>query len=659
MPQASKLILPIFFLLIFIFFTHPFEGSGDFYHHVNTGRWIIEHHSLPYLDEFTHTAYGLPWVAHSWLSGLVFYLVLKFFGEIGITLLVSSLALSTFILLYFLLKSYNIPKQVILFTLALAAIPTSIRYPQRPEVFTYPLAISLLLIDQLRKVRPWRHKLLPLLYPIIILLWANLYGAAVIAGLGILIILGLKQLLEDHFKILNSQLLFYLSCLVSFPISLLNGYGLKSVLYLYFYIPKVTLYEGEWASVFTILKYAPISYLVTYQYYILIYLLYLGIFLLLVIFSLKHLLRSKFFLFLGLAIFIPLFALRHTPLAVILSTPLLITALIYQLRVRRFILAGFIIFIASLMFILSLWVNPPGLSNKQNPGLIGMINFIQSHQLSGKAFNYTHLGGLLTYKLYPNVSVFIDTRDEVFLETSALKDLYGSFLTGKSIIPLLNKYQIDLVVADFVTDGLSYRDLFYSPDWAIVYYSDRYFVAVPKKVAQQKNLLEIDFVDPFSQTGAKPGLEKEAIKYYQSQASQTADPLISNIFLASANLNLGNVDQAINILSKLNLSLGPIAILNDKERSYLLSESYFQKNSCIKGKQFLDKAIWEAKLILIFPNQRRIPSKINKGLALYWLKCQKNSSQAKYYLDLYLAQPELTPLERLKTTNEFKNTEGQ
>lgn len=644
-----KLIL--FFVAILAFFTHPFEGSGDFYHHVSTGKFIVEHRSLPYLDSFTHTANGLPWVAYSWASGLIFYLILKFFGEIGITVAVSLVALITFALLYLLLASFKIPQKINLLTILVMAGPISVRFPQRPEVFTYPLAISLLLIDKLRQQYP----LLISLYPLIILLWANLYGGAVIAGLVILIILILKQLISDGFKIKRANKLFYLSCLASLPISLLNGYSFKSLFYLFLFIPTVNLYEGEWAGISKIVSFFPISNLLIYQYYILIYFLYLGIFLLMTAFLAKNVWKHKFFLLLSLGLIVPIFSLRHTPLAVILSSPLLATCLTYHLKHKRIILLGSVFLIGLFMLLISLWVNPPGLIRPQNQALIKMIDFIKDNKIYGNAFNHIHLGGFLSYRLYPNVLVFYDTRDELFLKTEALKDLYNAYASGKSVLPLLHKYQIDLVIADFITDGLNYRDIFYSPDWAIVFDVDRYFVAIPKRVARQKNLKELDFVDPFSQSGAKPGLEEKAAGYLQQINLENADLINNNLFLASSYLALGKTDQAIKVLLNIKINPGPTSPFLVKDLDYFLAQSYLDQGNCQLAKNYLDQSDNQSKKMFIIPTGRNIIPKVSKAKIFYQLKCQKDLKKAGELLNEFLSLPEISPLEKLRVQRQFSN----
>lgn len=644
----SKLSLVLFFVLIFIFFLHPFDENGDFYHHINTGKYILQNHSFPHQDIFTHPFYGREWIAHSWLSGVIFYSIFKLWAGVGISFIVSLVAVLTFILLYKLIRSYKASKSATLLTLAFIVAPVAIRFPQRPEIFSYPLLIALLLVDKLKKEKPF----LTLFIPFLILLWANLYGSGVILGLSILGLLIIKQFVNDHFKINQQSKLFYILTLVSYPLSLLNGYGIKSVFYFYLYIPKVSQYEGEWASIINIVKNYPLGYLLTFQYYILIYILFLITFILLLTISIKKVKSLKFESILSLSIFLPILAFRQLVTASIFSS-LLIAHLISQLKHKLFFILILIISLISIA--LSLWVNPVGLISSTNPSKLKMIDFTLENKLKGKAFNHTHIGAYLTYYLYPDIKVFIDTRDEIFVGSKPLEDLYDTFSLGKNIIPLLYKYQIDLVIGDILTDNLSYRELFYSPNWAIVYFSDRYFIATTKDYAKNNNLTQLEFLDPYSQTGAKPGYEQEASNYYQKLINQGLDSQTNRSLLSSTLITLGKYDQAIKVISKPIDEQSVIGSLAASDQDYLLAESYLAKKDCSKTKYFLQKARSHTRPTFLFFINKPLPNKENKIKGFYYLICLNDKEKAKEYLDKFLAQPNITPLEKAKINKQFND----
>lgn len=645
-----KLFLVLFFALVFIFFLKPFEGTGDFYHHVNTGRYIIENKTLPHLDTYSHTAFGLPWVAHSWLSGLLFYLLLENLGKASISLFSAGLATLTFVLIYHLLRLNGASKMATILTMALVAIPISTRWPQRPELFTYPLVVSFLLIDALKTKYPkvvW-------LFPLLMVLWANLYGSGLLFGLLLLGYLVVKQFISDRFRFKKEFRLFYLLSFISYLLSFLNGYGFHTIFYFYLYIPKVSVYEGEWSGIFRILSTMPLSQLVSQQYLILLYFIILLTTIVVLIFSWKVIKQNLFLTALALSIFAPILVFRQVPLASILISPILALALTYHLKKHHFFLVALPIISLITSLTISLWLNPPRIKSYENSSATEMIQFIKTQNLKGNAFNQNHLGGYLTYNLYPQVLVFFDTRDDLYVDTEALKDLYETFNKNQSVLSLLDKYKIDLVIADYLTDGMNYRDLFYSLDWSLVYLNDRYFLFVPAEVAKQKSLTELKALDPYSPSAAKSGQEKEAAKYYQELQSKNPDSLNNKLFLASSLLKLEQYDQVLNLASSIEIDpkslAGPIM---ERDRNFLLAETYLAKNDCQKSKEFLDKSSIDVDNVF-FLNNPQLVSKVDKGWAMYFAICQKNAQKTTEHLYKYFSSGQITPLEKTQLIKQIQ-----
>lgn len=646
--MANKIYLTITFILIFIFFTHPFEGTGDFYHHVNTGRFIIENKVLPDLDTFSHTAKNQPWVAHSWLSGLIFYILLSNFGEISISFLSAFVAVFTLLLLFLLLRTYSISKIASLITLAITSLGMVSRWPQRPEIFAYPITIAILLVDSKKE----HFQKIVILLPLLILLWANLYGSAVLFGLGLIGLLMVKQLIKDKFKIPRNNRMFYLSCLTAFPISILNGYGFKTIFYFYLYIPKVSTYEGEWAGIIRIIDKMPLGQLVTAQYYIIIYFIFLSVLAILILFSYKILRKNLYFLILASSIFLPFFAFRIFPLSSILSSLLIAVSLDYLFKKRSLLPIVTSLALGIIAFYILIWINPPRYSSSLNIALEKMVEFIKTNKIYGNALNLGHFGGFITYKLYPDVLVFFDTRDELYINSEGLSDLYDTYNNNKSILPLLDKYNIDLVIADYLTDGMNYHDLFYSLDWSIVYLNDRYFVAVPAKVAEEKKLNKLTVLDPFSATAAKRGFEKEAKKYYENILNSNPNSISNRLYLASVLSALGEYDKVIKIASNIKIDKrSPVAPLVERDIYGILAESYLEKNDCQNSRLYLNKVNKPLGRVLIFKSQES--SYTPKALAFYYLICEKDFNLARNTLDDYLANPNISPLERIKLERKF------
>lgn len=490
-------LLTAFFIGIFIFFIHPLGGDGDFFHHLNTGQYVLETHSLPQTDIYTFTAYGMPWVGYAWGTGLLFYILYSTLGSIAVSLFVALVAVITFILLFAWIYSYNIPKKTILLILSFAAPVLSTRWPNRPEIITYPFLVLLFVIDR------YKHKYpkLPLLYPLIIIAWANMYGSSVLLGLIVIGVLIVHTFIFDQFKIVRSSRLFYIMSLFSFPISLINGYGLYTLFYIFF-IPHVSEIQGEWRGIFFILQNAPAHLLFNYQFVSFLFFVYLLFVVITIFLSLQKIRRYPLLFILSLSLCIPFIAIRHITLAVILSLPL-VTLLFSKSKMLAQKLPRMIFIVSlTLCFLLSLFIHQIGFGENKDTFREPLILFIKENGLQGKILNNQQVGAFLTYFLFPQIKVYSDTRDDLFANTRILTDYYFVTNQNTKILQLIYKYNPDFVLAD-LSDGFSYKPLFYSNNWSLVYFDNRYFLFVKKQLAQQKKLTVFGNVDPYSISGSK------------------------------------------------------------------------------------------------------------------------------------------------------------
>lgn len=599
-------------------------------------------------------------MAHSWLSGVIFYLVFNYLGWQGIVFLLWATGTLTVLILFFYLRSLIPPISRIshislILTITLTSIILNLRWPARPEIFIYSLTISLLLIDQYRK----KYIQVIILIPLVIVIWTNLYGASAIAGLGLVSLLVVKQLFTDRFKIKPEQKYFYLLSAISYPLSLLNPYGFKSLFYSFFFIPKVAVYEAEWAGITSLIANLPMGHLLFFQYQILIYLITLFSLIALLSLNLRVLKKNLLPLLLGLSILAPILTFRHFQMATVLTSPLLAITLTSALS-KKFKLT---LILATLLLLLNLgiyfWLNPPESLENKNLSASGLIDFIEQNNISGNAFHHINLGGFLTYNLHPGVKVFYDTRDELYLDTQSHKDLLELTGTGKSILPILEKYKISLVIIGLNTDGFSYQDLLYSKDWSVVYFSDSYLLGVPSEIARQKNLTVLNAIDPASATAAKAGMEKEALTQYENILKTDPGSFFNNIYLAQLKIFMGDNTGALKNLESIDFESGLSGFLPKKEAGYLKAQAHlnmakqtYSADSCINVRESLDK-IENDLPVLFFGSQSYTPSTLNKTQAYYYLLCGKDQTLAQRYLSSYLGQQNITPLEKTKTEAEF------
>jgi hypothetical protein len=78
-----RLVLVTAAILSLAFFVKTWD-TDDLWH-LETGRWILEHRSVPHVDPFSFTAKGKPWLAVPWLSDTFFFLGYRLFGWVGVS----------------------------------------------------------------------------------------------------------------------------------------------------------------------------------------------------------------------------------------------------------------------------------------------------------------------------------------------------------------------------------------------------------------------------------------------------------------------------------------------------------------------------------------------------------------------------------------------
>lgn len=148
-------------------------NDPDSFFHVAAGRWIWAHGAVPAVDPFSFTFQGQPWLAHEWLSELIFAGAYAWLGWAGLVALSALAIAAAFFLLARALERSLGPMPTLLGT-ALGFMLAAPHLLARPHVLTLPLLVVwtdglLLARDRGRAPSFW---LLPL-----VTLWANLHGS--------------------------------------------------------------------------------------------------------------------------------------------------------------------------------------------------------------------------------------------------------------------------------------------------------------------------------------------------------------------------------------------------------------------------------------------------------------------------------------------------
>lgn len=167
-------------------------NDPDSYSHIEVGRWIIAHGTLPTSDPFSFSRHGAPWITFEWLSEVIYAGAYALSGWSGVVVLAAAaIALAFGLFTFFLLRELS-PTQTLLMVIA-AVILLAPHMLARPHVLVLPVMVTwaAALVRCMDRAAPPPYWALPLL-----VLWANLHGSVVLA-LGLIGPVGLEVLLRE------------------------------------------------------------------------------------------------------------------------------------------------------------------------------------------------------------------------------------------------------------------------------------------------------------------------------------------------------------------------------------------------------------------------------------------------------------------------------
>ena len=615
--MRTRIIEVIFFLLLGILFLHP-VNSGDFFHHITTGRDIVATRSRPRIGTWTFTANGKPWIAHSWGAGVLFYFVHTLAGYDGISVLFAGIGVLTALFCYLSLKNLKVAWLIRLIIVFVTASIISLRWPSRPEVFG-PFFVSFLLY-LLPQIKDRRRAYL---VPLIIWIWSIIYGSSVFLGIGIILIYGVRLPI----------------LLLSLVAALANGYGLHSFFYL-FLIPKVADHVGEWLPMAKALDPASPGVVLFYQYQILIYSLYtLTAIMLIVWFMLRNRMVLKthiFFLSIFFALFLPFVSVRFINLAPVLAAPLI--ALLIARLTQKTSVAAVIIFlcmgIAACVVRFATYPVRTGLS--AIPFGSSSLQYLSDFNITGNIFASQELGGYIKWRI-PTSYIFYDTRDDLYISTNVITDMKRLSQGQTDVRTLLRTYNADIVIGEI--DHAMYTPLLYLNTWKLVHVGESTFVAVQASVAEKYGLITFEALDPTRVPPAKPGKLTEAKAEMASVLNRDASAE-NYIRMAEILLALGKTQDAIRMIEHATIDSfqGMISPIVNLGLSEIRAKFYLADGRCNEAKTALIATEKYRTRPFIFSPHNQLFSAVNRYWGQYYIVCERDIAKARDYLLKYAIQ---------------------
>ncbi len=485
----------------------------DFYWHLANGREMVNQGRIISEEVFSYTHAGEHFANHEWLGQIIFYLVWKTFGPIG--LFVMKLFIVTLIssLLFLSARIEKLSPVIALLLTVLVILAGLNRYHVRPELFSlfYMASLSFILYGYcLHKV----SRRLLWLVPLIMVTWDWLHGA--VFGLAFLGLFVTGENIKYRVKWLRHQStlagneLKYLN--ICFAVTLLamlvNPFGLRSYSIFVGYVTG----EANFNSVIT--EFTPM----TWEFSKVFFLMF-GWMVLLLLRNWRQadVTQAITGIVFGLAAF--RFS-RMGGAAAIVMLPVIARLLHLSMQDSRALVErrfhwGSLAVIASLMLWYSYIVKFSGMEAEADDDVyhyvkvydlslgykmaedvypVGIVNFIKAHDLRGNLYNSGNLGGYLSYYITPERKIFQYNMGRVF----------GDPLYYTRHPDSLKKWHIDYAIVGTEME----MSLFPDKEWATVY-RDQAAVLLVRRTPEHAKLIAENEIYLFSPVLSNTSLLKQ------------------------------------------------------------------------------------------------------------------------------------------------------
>jgi hypothetical protein len=482
LPLTRVLSILVFIAIFTMAVRMP--ADTDTWWHLASGRYIIEHRTIPSSDPFSHTRQGAPWINHGWLAQLFWYALYDLGSWPLLALGVAALVTLAWWLMWRQCEGNIYVRAVVVIW---SAITSSVIWAARPQLISFLLAA--LVSYLLQRYKRGNGRLVPWI-PLVVMVWANVHGGYAIAFIlmGCYLVGELLNRLAMHNEnvILSPRQLRHLVgvMLLSFGVVVLNPYTWQMWLYPFRTVGIGVLREfiQEWQS--------PDFHQVWQQPFLL---LLLGALL-----ALGRAGRRADFsdlTLLGVWTVAALLAGRNMALFALLSAPIvtryaslalerqledwralphmqrLLDALIRPMTSGRFQTAlhgtflMLIVLAAALKIYLAL--QPAALQKAMRETLpVDAVSVLHSQRPPGALFNSYNWGGYLIFTLWPDYFVFVDGRTDLY-DDDLLRQYLAIYTASDGWQERLARYDVRVVLVE--ADSVLARFLRREPGWREVF----------------------------------------------------------------------------------------------------------------------------------------------------------------------------------------------
>ncbi len=495
-----KLIILVILLSFYAFFLfHEIDlTTADLGRHIKNGEMILtKNFDVLYKNFYSYTNPDYPFVNHHWLSGVVFFLLFKFFGGIkAVHFLYIILSLFTFYFFFYIARKesgFKIAALGSIFLIPLIAARSEIR----PEAFSYFFAGLFFLILWKFKKGEISYRWLFIL-PLLEVFWVNFHIYFILG----LFLIGIFFLESLYFKNLrkNSSILGGILALSSCA-TFLNPFGAKGALFPFRIFENYGYKIAENQSVY---------FLINWGYKNPNLLLFIIVFIVLSLsFVFVFFKNRKSFSYLYFLIFLVFgimgwMAIRNFTIFAFFSLPIFSynTKIIFKIleKSKRNLTNSILLLFLSFCLIFHLINHYPLLKICSKTMGLGLMpgnslsaEFFIKNNIKGPIFNNYDIGSYLIFYLFPKERPFVDNRPEAF-SSSFFKDIYIPAQEDESAwkkidsiynfnVIFFNRNDITPWAQPFLIRRLD------DSEWAPVFV-DLYTIIFLKRNSQNENLIE-------------------------------------------------------------------------------------------------------------------------------------------------------------------------
>jgi len=479
--MTKRIAAAIFFVLAAIAAVAPIR-SYDYFWHLTTGRWIVDHHSIPTFDPFALAGAHVPWINGEWLYQIVLYALHAISGDAGISIL-SALLASAIFGIAILITSQDAGVALLISAVAFAG--ASDRLGVRPAAAAALLiVIAIGLLGSRLRVVP-----LTIAYAALTIVWINVHPSALLAP-----VLAFICILQSDSARSSSALRAVILAAASAIALLVNPYGWNAVL------APLRLTSEIHSGAFVNAEWLPS----TFAFFPLLYVTIGAVVLLFLGTREKRANAWRFAIFALLAA-LAIRYVRNQGLY-FAALPLLVPPIgNFSRRVSNAIAACALI---PLAWTFQHDVHRPGVDDERFP--MRAVAALKSYNLPGNIYNVDQFGGLIEWTFYPERRALTDGRNELFrdfIEADAV-----AHRDSRAWHAMLAKYGLVLAVDEYQSEKIEVLDVasgerqalpaslvrYRRRDWALIAFDDAAMVFARRDAfpATRLDAIEYHFLVP-------------------------------------------------------------------------------------------------------------------------------------------------------------------